>query len=352
MAPGNFDPNAASSADSGIFGLPHSEDESHVVFIPVPWEATTSYGGGTVNGPRAILAASRQVDLYHRQVLRPYEAGLHMRGESGVVRVWNDEARPLARNVIATGGRIEGSEVLRSDLDRVNELSDTLNAWVEAQTAEVLSDGRLAVIVGGDHSTPFGAFRAMAAHVGSFDILQFDAHCDFRAAFEGFEHSHASIMRNAMSRIPEVRRITQVGIRDFCEEELEFARELGTRASIHFDDAMKERLHAGETWNAICDDIISGLGERVWISFDIDGLTRAHCPHTGTPTPGGLEYSQAAHLIARLGRSGRRIVGFDLNEVAPDPEGRDEWDGNVGSRLLYHMTAWMLASQGRAKVIG
>ena len=125
MALGNFDPNAASSADSGIFGLPHSEDDSHVVFIPVPWEATTSYGGGTVDGPQAILSASRQVDLYHRQVLRPYEAGLHMRGESGVVRIWNDEARPLARNVIATGGRIEGSEVLRADLDRVNELSET-----------------------------------------------------------------------------------------------------------------------------------------------------------------------------------------------------------------------------------
>lgn len=350
MPRSDFDPNAASAADSGIFGLPCTEEESHVLYIPVPWEATTSYGGGTVDGPSAILEASRQVDLYHRQVLRPYESGLFMRPESAEVRAWNDEARPLARNVIATGGRIEGSEVLRADLDRVNELSERLNAWVESETSGVLAAGKLPVIVGGDHSTPFGAFRAMAAHGGPFDILQFDAHCDFRDSFEGFTYSHASIMHNAMTRIPEVRRIVQVGIRDFCEEELDFARGLGERAAIHFDDAMRERLFAGETWDAICDDILAGLGSRVWVSFDIDGLTQPHCPHTGTPTPGGLDFGQAAHLIARLARGGRQIIGFDLNEVAPDPAGRDEWDGNVGARLLYHMTAWMLASNGRRVV--
>ncbi len=351
MPPPEFDPNAASSADSGIFGLPFPEASSHVICIPVPWEATTSYGGGTVDGPRAILEASRQVDLYHRQVLRPYEAGIHMRAESPEVRSWNDEARPLARNVIATGGRIEGSEVLRADLDRVNELSERLNAWVRDQVEGVLREGKLPVLVGGDHSTPFGAFEAAARHLGPFDILQFDAHCDFRQAFEGFTHSHASIMHNATSRIPQVRRIVQVGIRHFCEEELDYARGLGERCAIHFDDAMKARLFAGDTWDDICGDILAPLGERIWISFDIDGLTRAHCPHTGTPTPGGLEFAQAAHLIARLARGGRRIIGFDLNEVAPDPSGRDEWDGNVGARLLYHMAAWMLASNGRAPII-
>ena len=99
-----FDPNAASSADSGIFGLPHAASEATLVYLPVPWEATTSYGGGTSRGPSAILEASRQVDLYDLEVLRPYEPGLHMLPESVEVREWNDEAKGAGQRIIEVGG--------------------------------------------------------------------------------------------------------------------------------------------------------------------------------------------------------------------------------------------------------
>jgi len=104
MSNTTFDPNAASTTDSGIFGLPHAEAEAALVYLPVPWEATTSYGGGTSRGPAAILEASRQVDLYDLEVLRPYEPGLYMLPESSQVREWNDEAKAAAQRVIEVGG--------------------------------------------------------------------------------------------------------------------------------------------------------------------------------------------------------------------------------------------------------
>jgi len=340
-----FDPNAAADSDAGIFGLPFTPEESAIVFLPVPWEATTSYGGGTAGGPAAILNASLQVDLFHRHVLRPYTAGMAMLDESAEVRAWNDEARPLARNIIDVGGRVTQESHLAPDLRRVNELSAMLNEWVRQESAHVLASGKIVALVGGDHSTPFGMIQAAGEAFGGFDILQFDAHCDFRAAYEGFEFSHASIMHNVMTRLPHVRKITQVGIRDFCEEEIEFAESLGDRCAIFFDDEIAARSYRGEKWDATCEEIVGGLGQDVWISFDIDGLLASLCPNTGTPTPGGLDFNQAVYLIERVVRSGRRLVGFDLNEVSPDATGANEWDANVGARMLYSLAAWTLASQ-------
>src|SRR4051812_30007208 len=99
-----LDPNAASKPGSGVFGLPFTEAESALVYLPVPWEATTSYGGGTSRAPQAILEASRQVDLYDLEVHRPYEAGLHMLPESREIREWNERARAEALKVIEAAG--------------------------------------------------------------------------------------------------------------------------------------------------------------------------------------------------------------------------------------------------------
>src|SRR6185437_1373919 len=97
------------------------------------------------------------------------------------------------------------------------------------------------------------------------------------------------------------------------------------------------------------EQIISELPQDVWISFDIDGLDPKLCPHTGTPVPGGLDFHEALYLIRELAESGRRIIGFDLNEVAPDPTGANEWDANVAARLLYKLSAWTLVSQGKRR---
>ncbi len=339
----DFDPNSASPPNSGIFGLPHTFDDAKLVFVPVPWEATTSYGGGTSNGPAAILEASYQVDLFDIEVDRPYEAGMFIMPESKKIRAWNRQGKLAAQKVIRAGGRIGHNKTLAKALAEVNRLSRLVNEEVHRESARVLKSGKILGIVGGDHSSPFGALEALAEHTGKFGILHIDAHSDTRLAYEGFEFSHASILRNVMDRIPLVEKLVQVGIRDFCEEEWNFIHAAPKRISTYFDLDLQKRKASGECWAKIASEIVSKLPSKVWISFDIDGLDPRFCPNTGTPVPGGLDYAEAVILLGEVARSGRRIVGFDLNEVSP---GKDsEWDANVGARLLYKLAAWTLASQ-------
>jgi len=345
----DFDPNSAPGEDTGVFGLPHEEKDAALVLVPVPWEATTSYGGGTSKGPAAILAASGQVDLFDGEVHRPYEPGIFMRPESKEVRAWNKTAKAAAQKVIKQGGRIEGNKSLQKALKTANDLGGKLNDWVYRETKGLMDAGKIVGIVGGDHSVPYGAFKAAAEKHGEFGLLHFDAHSDTRVAYEGFTWSHASIMYNAMENIPRITRITQVGIRDFCEQEHEFTRALGARAKVFFDRDLAHRRFSGEPWTKTAAEIVATLPPQVWISFDIDGLDPKLCPHTGTPVPGGLELAEAVHLIGLVARSGRKIVGFDLNEVSPAPGGKDEWDANVGMRLLYKLVAWTFVSRGLRK---
>jgi agmatinase len=344
MAKG-FDPGAAAMEGSGIFGLPFSVEEAKVVVVPVPYAATTSYGGGAERGPEAILRASRQVDLYDIETGRPYEAGIAMLPMPIDVLAWHAEARRDAETIVAVGGAIDGDEALEAALARVDAISTRVNEWVEGATARALARGALPAIIGGDHSTPFGAIRAVAAKHPRLGILHVDAHADLRAAYEGFSHSHASIMHNVASLVPGVAKIVQVAIRDLSEEEHDFARASGGRIVTHFDAHLVARLFDGESWSKIADDIVRDLPRNVYVSFDIDGLDPTLCPHTGTPVPGGLSFQQACALIRAVVKSGRRIVGVDVNEVVPGPEG-DEWDGNVAARLLYKLVGWMLVSNG------
>lgn len=341
-----FDPNAAAAFD-GPYGLPHTIDEATCVLVPVPFEATTSYGGGTKDGPRAILGASKQVDLWDIELGRVYEPGIAMIDEPEEVRAWNDEARAAAEPIIEAGGIGEDPELAQASA-RVNALCERMNDWVYARTSEVLARGKLPAIVGGDHSVPFGAIRAAAEKYPGLGVLHVDAHADLRNAYEGFAWSHASIFHNVATRIPQVGRIVQVGIRDFCEEELDFSNASQGRIVTHFDAKLAMERMRGATWAQQVQRVITALPEKVWLSYDIDGLDPTLCPHTGTPVPGGMSYLEACFLTGEVARSGRTIVGLDLNEVAPGPEG-DEWDGNVGARLLYKMIGWMFASNGLVK---
>ena len=345
----DFDPNSAPDADSGVFGLPHQEKDASLVLLPVPWEATTSYGGGTSKGPAAILAASGQVDLFDGDVIKPYLPGLFMRPESKEVRAWNKTAKAAAQKVIKVGGKIEGRKDLRKALQTANELGGKLNEWVRRETKALMAAGKIVGVVGGDHSVPYGAFQAAAETHGEFGLLHFDAHSDTRVAYEGFVWSHASIMYNAMENIPQISKIVQVGIRDYCEQEHEFLLALKDRAKVFFDRELTARRFAGEAWSRTCAEIVAALPEKVWVTFDIDGLDPRFCPHTGTPVPGGQEFSEVNHLLGVLARSGRTIIGFDLVEVCPAPGGKDEWDANVGMRLLYKLAAWTFVSRDLCK---
>lgn len=325
-----FDPNAAAVPGSGIFGLPCQEAESAIVLVPVPFAATVSYGGGAERGPAAILAASRQVDLYDLRRGRVYERGICLLAADPRIAEAHERARPLAARVIEQGP----GQGLLAITRVVDEASALVNSLVHETVARILDRGKVPGVVGGDHSVPFGAIAAVAEHHPGLGILHVDAHADLRVAYEGFRWSHASIMDNVLRELPGVARIVQVGIRDFCAAELQAISGSGGRVLTHFDQEWQRRRFCGETFDALCREAIAPLPADVYVSFDIDGLDPGSCPNTGTPVPGGLSFAEAVHLLATVTDSGRRIVGFDLVEVAP---GDDEWDANVGARLLYQL---------------
>ncbi|WNG18159.1 agmatinase family protein [Cystobacter fuscus] len=342
--PAAFDPSAAAPQDSGIFGLPHTPEEAHVVLIPVPFEATTSYGGGTSDGPSAVLQASRQVDLFDVDTGRPYERGIALLPEPEQWRAWNTRAKERAVPIIEAGGIDASQPELMAASKEVNGLCEQLHEAVYQTAKEWLGKGKRVGAVGGDHSISYGIIRAHAEKYPGLGVLHLDAHADLRDAYEGFAWSHASIMHNVAERIPGVKSLVQVAIRDMSEDEHRYIESSGGRVKAFFDTELQRKRFDGIPWNRQVDEIVQQLPQHVYLSFDIDGLDPTLCPHTGTPVPGGLSFPEAVALISGVVRSGRTIVGFDLTEVAPDPEG-GEWDGNVGARLLYKMIGWMLKSE-------
>jgi len=207
----------------------------------------------------------------------------------------------------------------------------------------LLAQGKLPGVVGGDHSVALGAIRAVAERHPGLGLLHFDAHADLRRAYEGFRWSHASIMYNVLSDVPGVARLVQVGVRDYSDEEEAFLQANRGQVTTYFDPDLRRSLVDGESWSRIALRIVASLPRDVYVSFDIDGLDPALCPHTGTPVPGGLSFAEASAVLRLVVESGRRIVGFDLSEVAPDPAG-GEWDGNVGARVLYKLIGFALLS--------
>ncbi len=345
-----FDSTGAGDPDGSVFGLPFAADESSVVLLPVPWEATTSYGRGTAHGPAAIRAASPQLDLFDVELVelglgQPWQFGIHMLDESSRVRAWNEHACARALPVVAAGGVLGDDSALLSALTDVNNLSRELDRWVEQEVAAGLDEGRIIGVVGGDHSVSLGAIAAHAARFPGLGILHIDAHADLRAAYEGFERSHASILRNVLTRTGGIERVVQVGVRDVSLEEYEFSR-TDPRLVTHYEAAIRRRLGEGGTWAQQCAMMVDALPQQVYVTFDIDGLDPMLCPSTGTPVPGGLSFAEASSLLCALVRAGKTVVGFDLVEVAPSGRVGDEWDGNVGARVLYKLCGVALASQG------
>ena len=239
------------------------------------------------------------------------------------------------------GGGSPESELMQRRLRRINEASAELNDYVYGEAKRWLDAGKKVGVVGGDHSVPLGLIRAVAGRYPGVGILHVDAHADLREAYEGFTYSHASIMYNALHEAPGVGALVQVGIRDFCDEELEVAR--ADERVVQFTDyELAAAQFEGETWRTVCDRIVAALPRQVYVSFDIDGLSPDNCPHTGTPVPGGLSFREAVYLLAAVVESGREIVGFDLCEVGPSRDG--EWDANVGARVLYKLCNLTLKS--------
>lgn len=339
-ATSNFDPNAMATLD-GVFGLPFNTKTAAQVILPVAWEATVSYRAGTASAPAAVLEASKQVDLYDPFVEDAWKVGLAMHEDIETLSVLNAEARGKAERYLSILAANGTDEAL---LEQINNDCEKMNDWVRTNARHYLDNGKLVCVLGGDHSAPLGLIEELAKNQ-TFGILHVDAHADLRDAYEGFQYSHASIMFNAM-KFENVSKLVQVGIRDYCDDEVSLVKNSNGRIVMHTDRAMKARAYRGESWHSICQTVIEDLPEHVYLSFDIDGLDPKLCPNTGTPVPGGLEYEQSLFLVHEVLRSGRQLIGFDICEVAP---GADEWDASVGARLLYNFANLVAASNGLAK---
>lgn len=246
-------------------------DKAAVHIIPVPLESTTSYGGGTAAGPAAILAASQQLEL------------------------WNGSRVP------ASGG-IHTAE----PVDCTKEIAKTLDR-IEDAVAYALECEALPLVLGGEHTVTLGALRAMKQKYGRFGVVQFDAHADLRNTYQGSPFSHACVMRRAMDdlRVP----VFQVGVRAMCAEEADYRK----AQSVACLDARKLHLKGIPTQVLPPD-----FPERIYITFDVDGLDPSVIRATGTPVPGGLGWHDALTLLERV-TAGRQVIGADVVELAPAP---------------------------------
>lgn len=343
--PASFDPNSVGLKSNNIFGLPFTEEQAQLVLLPVPWEVTVSYRTGTAKGPEHIFNAAMQVDLYDPDVPGGWEKGFHMLPIDRNIRTKSDYLRQCAELIIShmvEGGDVADNAQLSQKLEEINSGGKMLHDWVYEMTSNLLKKGKKVGLIGGDHSTPLGFIKALGEVHGEFGILQVDAHADLRIAYEGFTYSHASIMYNVLQQVPQVKKLVQVGIRDYCDEELDMVNGSEGRVVAFFDRDIKARQYEGETWKVICEEVIAALPRKVYISFDIDGLDPKLCPNTGTPVPGGFEAEQVFYLFRLLHASGRELIGFDLNEVSSGHQSGDTIDAITGARVLYKLCNFLV----------
>ncbi len=346
----SFDPDGVGIRNGNYFGMPFGPDEAALVLVSVPWDVTSSYGGGASAAPDAIIEESTQLDFHD-----PWAPGLWRRGIATLPIDYSIHERSVPLREDATriidalenGHNPQDNFLLARKLEKINTAGAELNARIDAVATEWLERGKIVGLVGGDHSTPAGLITAVARREGPIGILHLDAHCDLRPAYEGFEHSHASVMHNVLRDVPEIERLVQVGVRDFSEAEAICAANHPKITQFTGADLAEGRFR-GETWAAQCERIAAALPEKIYISFDIDFLEPALCPGTGTPVPGGASFDEAAWLLRTVVDSGRRIVGFDLCEVAPGPEG-NTFDALVGARMLFKLCGQALRGNPAAR---
>ena len=334
----SFDPNGVGIANGNIFGFPVTESEADIIIIPIPWDATASYGKGTSDGPQAILDASTQLDFYHPKLSNAWETKVFLTPISKEWKNINDKLCLDAVEYISfleDGGSIEINPAFNETLDTINDASNALKNNLKERAKNLIENGKIVGVLGGEHSVPLGLLEAINEKGEPFGILQVDAHADLRNAYEGFEQSHASIMYNALEKCENLTKLVQVGIRDVANSEIELIQNSNGRVATYFDWAIKEAQFEGTTWAQQVEKIISDLPNNVYISFDIDGLMPELCPNTGTPVAGGFKLEEINYLFFKLVESGKKIVGFDLNEVSPGNEG--DWDANVGARALWNL---------------
>ena len=326
-----------------LFGLPIETSKAEVVCIPAPWGVTSCRHGGTVLGPESILRNSYRIGLHNTKYPDAWRVGIAMLPVPHGWKLKSDQLRADVRTYLHSWEM--GSNVVNTKItSRVDQYSYAFKERIKNSALTYMRKGKMVGLVGGEHSCALGVMEACAQKHSEFGILHLDAHADLRNGYQGFRYSHASVMYHAL-QIPQVTKIVQVGLRDYCEEEAGVIKDSGDRIALFSDSDMKEKMFQGSTWQQVCEEIVEKLPEKVYVSFDIDALDPKLCPSTSRPVPGGLELQQTVYLLEKIVEAGKEVISFDLSEVAFN--GETDWDGVVGSHLLYQLCTLMAASKGK-----
>jgi len=280
-------PNETAKNFLGLEGGLTDYETARVVVLPIPYEATVSYGGGTTRGPSAIIEASSQVELYDSELgCEPCDVGIAT-------------LSPLPVNGLEPVG---------------------LTECVKAAVGRVVADGKFPLILGGEHSiTPAAVLAVQSAH-GDITVVQLDAHADLREEYEGQRHNHACTMARVRQFCPAV----QVGIRSLSTEEARRVQKDGLPVFFARD------LRSDSGW--IKKALSAIKSKKVYVSIDVDVFDASFLPATGTPEPGGLDWYQVIGFLRAL-FSAKRVVGVDLVELAPI-DGFHAYDF-IAARLAY-----------------
>lgn len=287
-----------------FLGLPAPQSDfehAAVLVLPIPFEATVSYGTGTADGPAAIITASQQVELYDREFDREpaLDYGIHT----------------LPALDLATEPELAIEQIT-------------------AAVSEAVRTGKLVVGLGGEHTISVGFGRGLLAAIdGPITVVQIDAHSDLRDEYEDSPYSHACIARRLLDD-ERIEQVLQLGIRSVCREEVDFARANPDRVRIWF----AEEVHDGN-WR---DELIARVrGKQVYLTIDVDGLDPAIVPATGTPEPDGLTWTETLSILRTVSET-TRIIGLDCVELAPAPN-QHAADFAV-AKLLYKTITYALNS--------
>ena len=334
------------------FGVKTAFDEADLILIPVPWEATASYGSGASRGPELIRQASFQMDFFNPTLHCSYNHRIHFEPTDPLIESLNKKTKAWAKGIQKNWKENKILNKKERDLsEKVNQASQSLLDWLYEKSLKVFQQGKIPALVGGEHSVSEGLIRLVGEKSkGEYGVLHIDAHADLRESYQGFQRSHASVMHNVLNLDFPPKKLVQVGVRDLCEQEYQKINN-DLRIDCYFDEDISSRLFSGEKWAEICQQIIGLLPSEIYVSLDVDALSWDYAPGTGTPVPGGLSFNQVLYLLSEIRRQKKKIRAFDVVETADGdkPHTFSEWNGNVSARLIYYLAGLALSSENKPK---
>jgi agmatinase len=282
-----------------------SYDTSKIVILSAPYEKTVSYGGGTAKGPSAILNASHYVEFLDDEYFRELCF----------------EQRIATLPPLALGKRS----------------GKTMLDYLEGAVSKEIENDKFVVTLGGEHTISTAPIMAHFKHYPRISILHFDAHSDLRMKYSGTPYSHACFMSRVADAEFPMKRVVQVGIRAQEMAEFEYAKQLGVQT--FYATRIRKGDHSKDWQKSVAKALLTN---EVYVTFDVDYFDPAIMPSTGTPEPDGFFWNETMEIFRELNRVGKKIIGFDVVELSPDPKAKHAT--YLAAKLVYRMLNFAFAS--------